>query len=490
MASSRNPSRWPGRAILLGAFVVTGLAGFPEPSEAQLAQRNEQFYYPGSFNWQFLNRYPEAARLFNAFDYGHAVLYETLYTAPELERGDKLEREYQYLTTDLLVRPPRFAIVEEVVEPSYAKLAWRAKMMFDWAHVLHRQIYDIYADPGLSPARRDSLIERVTDYYLTKSDYAFVPVPKSMALMDEQYYSKAFREAHPKFNGLIWAYHWLQVGLYEPFIEGRSPAETKAGVQATVARFWSMLEDAPKRLPAVMPMTSAVAPNFSAAHPRAAIIFDNLHMMHDIISDILQSDTVPSSKKGETIELALDEFLDSTRNVIAMEMWRDMADHMGGVGAMGGPATGIIRPIMVQPAAAGGDSATSHASHGVTPDSASPGAPGGVAPPHAAAGDSSSEVQHRHMMELHHRMMQDSVILQRMMADTTMHRMMMEMAPEMVDHDDAEPHREARPAPPTRAEPARPAPVRRPRPARPAAPPRPKPDSTPAHEGHHPPSGG
>ncbi len=39
--------------------------------------------------------------------------------------------------------------------PSYAKVAWRAKMMFDWAHMLHRQIYDVYADERLTPAERD-----------------------------------------------------------------------------------------------------------------------------------------------------------------------------------------------------------------------------------------------------------------------------------------------------------------------------------------------
>lgn len=31
-------------------------------------RRNEQFYYPGGFNWTVLGTYPEAARLFNAFD--------------------------------------------------------------------------------------------------------------------------------------------------------------------------------------------------------------------------------------------------------------------------------------------------------------------------------------------------------------------------------------------------------------------------------------
>ena len=31
-------------------------------------RRGEQFYYPGDFNWTMLRTYPEAARLFNAFD--------------------------------------------------------------------------------------------------------------------------------------------------------------------------------------------------------------------------------------------------------------------------------------------------------------------------------------------------------------------------------------------------------------------------------------
>jgi hypothetical protein len=269
------------------------------------------------------------------------VLYERLYT----KRGKasrELEKEYRYLTTDLLVRPPRFAVVEEVVVPSYAKLAWRAKMMFDWAHILHRQIYDVYADERLTPEQRDRKIEQLTDYYLSNRKYAFTDKPKSMALMDEQYFSQTFRRTYPKFNGLIWSYHWLQIGLYEPFLEGQTEAERKAGVQATVARFWSMLQDPPTRFPKYMPMTSAIAPKFSAAHPRAAVIFDNLHMMHDIISDILTADTIPHSRKGEMIDEQLDKLQDPTRDVMSMDEWRMMADHMGGVDAMGGPSTGLL----------------------------------------------------------------------------------------------------------------------------------------------------
>ncbi len=324
--------RFTAAAVLLGTSLSAAAAQ---------TQRDEQFYYPGDFNWQFLGKYPEAARLFNAFDYGHAVLYERLYT----KRGKasrELEKEYRYLTTDLLVRPPRFAVAEEVVMPSYVKLAWRAKMMFDWAHILHRQIYDVYADERLTLEQRDREIEQLTDYYLSNRKYAFTDKPKSMALMDEQYFSRTFRKTYPKFNGLIWSYHWLQIGLYEPFIEAQTAAERKAGVQATVARFWSMLEDSPNRFPKYMPMTSAIAPKFSAAHPRAAVIFDNLHMMHDIISDVLTADTIPHNRKDEMIDQQLDKLQDATRDVMSMDEWRMMADRMGGVDAMGGPSTGLL----------------------------------------------------------------------------------------------------------------------------------------------------
>lgn len=324
------------------AFAVRGLMPKVRPvsdttSRAALHARDEQFYYPGSFNWQFLSRYPEAARLFNAFDYGHATLYEHLLTTPPARLSQALDREYRYLTTDLLRRPPRFGVAEVAIEPDYARIAWQAKLMFDWAHVLHRQLYDVYADPTLAAADKDSLIERLTDFYLSRSAYAFTAVPKSMALMEDQWFSRRFRTAEVRFNGLIWAYHWLQVGLYEPFVASGDPAEQRSGVDATVAHFWAML-DRDGQVPRVMPMTAAIAPAFSRQHPRAAVIFDNLHMMHDIISDVLMVDTLSARQKGRIIEQQLSEFRDPTRNVMTMDEWWSMAEMMGGVEEMGGPA--------------------------------------------------------------------------------------------------------------------------------------------------------
>jgi hypothetical protein len=414
MMSLRHPSCRLALGLLAGLALQT-------PAAAQ-DQRDEQFYYPGSFNWKFLNNYPEGARLFNAFDYGHAVLYEKLYTTDGELTAQSLEKEYRYLTTDLLIRPPRLAIAEEAVMPRYAKLAWRAKQMFDWAHVLHRQIYDIYSDHSLTRARQDSLIERATDYYLSRKDYAFLPVPKSMALMDEQYYSQAFRRSYPKFNGLIWAYHWLQVGLYEPFIDARTPGEAKGGVQLALARFWSMLESPPEGFPEVMPMASGVAPKFSAAHPRAAIIFDNLHMMHDIISDILHNDTVPTGGKRKAIYSALDEFQDSTRNVMSMEMWRDMPDHMGGVAAMGGAASGAPPAVPAKKGVGG------NKEHGATLPAE------GQRHEGVTRGDTGARA-HVHedhtsrLMELHKRLLADSAIQRRIMEDHELRELMQSVSP-------------------------------------------------------------
>jgi hypothetical protein len=328
------------RAILTAALAAVMAA----PLAAQEG-RNEQFYLPGGFNWAFLARYNEAGRLFNAFDYGHAVLYERLLaTRDSAAAARTLEREYRFLTTDLLVRPPRFAVAEEAVAPRYARYAWRAKSVFDWAHILHRQIYDAYADERLAEAERDSLIERLTDYYLTNRRLALLPLPKSMALMDAQPYSLAFKRRYEAFNGLIWAYHWLQVGIYDALHTGRTAEDRRANVDWTVQRFRAMIADPPHSMPQVMPMTSAIAPEFTRRHPRAAAIFDNLHMLHDIISDILVSDVVPMNGRRAAIHAALDEFRSAGANVMTDAEWHGMGEAMGGLDAMGGsPVRGAAR---------------------------------------------------------------------------------------------------------------------------------------------------
>lgn len=445
---------------------------------AQWVTTHEQFYLEAPHNWVFRDRYMSADRLFNAFDYGHAILYEKLWTRPGAPASLLEETEYNRLTKQILIRPPRVPLEEAAIEIAYVKLAPEAKQMFEWAHVLHRQMYDVLADERLNDAQKDAEVARLLAYYRTRRDVAFSARPKSMALMQEQPYSLAFRQKYPKFNGLIWAYHWLQVGLYEPLVVGQSVEERQKLVRATVARFWQQIESPPATMPHQMPMTAAVAPVFANRFPEAAIIFDNLHSMHDVISDILANPSVPRDRKRAEILLAARRFRDDTSYVMTADAWRTMTQHMG-LENMGGPSVGFLpelpKPTVTYGAVMTHDDRTGamtgfkygqatggeHAGHTATDTAAKP-----AADVHAghAAPDSSTTTAAGHdsaMMDLHMRMLADPVIRERIKADTAMLRVMRES----IDAMPAE-HREhmrsllpatteAAPATKTKASPAR-----------------------------------
>lgn len=348
--------QWRARALANAlALALVAVVALPRASGAQWVTTFDQFYFPDRTNWAFRNNYPAADRLFNAFDYGHAILYETLYTRPNADPSILEVKEYDFITRKLLVDPPRLPLEEGAIEVAYAKLAPEAKAMFDWAHVLHRQVYDVWADERVPLAEKDMRIAKLLRYYKSRPDLAFSAVPKKMELMEGQYYSRAFRERYPKFNGLIWGYHWLQVGLYEPLVIGRNVDERQTGVLAAVARFRQMLENAPEHMPRLMPMTAAIAPTFSARYPEAAIIFDNLHAMHDVISDILASPKVPTARKRQEILIAAARYRDSSSFAMTRQEWTAMAQMMG-VANMGGPAVHFL-PAFPTPTVARGASA-------------------------------------------------------------------------------------------------------------------------------------
>ncbi len=319
------------------ALAVAWIAILATSASAQGPKYFEQTYMRAEHNWAFRDNYPAADRLFNAFDYGHAILYERLYRNPFDDPARLEQKEYDFITKKLLVRPPRLPLEEAAIEVEYAKLVPEAKQMFDWAHVLHRQVYDVLADDRLSAEQKDARIARILAYYKTRPDLAFSSVPKTMELMEEDYYGRAFRQRYPKFNGLIWAYHWMQVGLYEPLLTGTTASDRRAGVEATTRRFFQMIENAPLHMPRVMPMTPVIAPTFTARYPEVATIFDNLHGMHDVISDILASPKVPHDKKREVILSVARRYRDSTSYVSTRQEWIEMGS-MVGVENMGGPA--------------------------------------------------------------------------------------------------------------------------------------------------------
>ncbi len=333
-----SPCRPPRGATGLLILVAAMAATLPNAAAAQVERVYHPMHLPADHNWTFRAQHPSLDRLFAAFDYGHGILYETLWTRPDAPVALLEQEIYERLTRRILRNPPRMHMPEQSFMPRYARLVPLAKEMFEWAHILHRQSYDILADDRVTD--KDAAMAELLDYYLSSS-LAFSDAPKGMAIMDGQHFSREFRQRYPRFNGLIWAYHWLQMAAYEPLLLHDSPEERQTAMNALLARFWQMLEDPPTKLPSEMPMAPAIAPEFTARFPRFAAIFDNLHMMHDVISDVLVAGQV-TDKRAEIYRQA-DLFRDHEAMAVTREEWIDMA-RAHGLDAQGGPATGIMPP--------------------------------------------------------------------------------------------------------------------------------------------------
>ena len=321
-----------GLTVLFGALVQLS----PAVGMAQGNAYFEQSYLPGMHNYEFNDAFPAASRLFNAFDYGHAILYQALWQSPATAAQDLDGREYNFLTKSLLPHPPRVALDEAAVGPDWALLAPEVLSMFHWAHLLHRQLYDVLAHDVNNSAERNAEVATLVRYYKSRPMLAFSSSPKSMALMEGQPFSRAFRKQNPRFNGLIWSYHWYQMALYDALLKATNHEEQHANVDAVVGRFMQMAQGDVSGLPSLMPMSPAIAPLFSAQFTEASIIFDNLHSLHDVVSDILANPIVPRSQKRRAILQAAKEYRDVTTGVTTVDEWVAMAHGMG-VDAMGGP---------------------------------------------------------------------------------------------------------------------------------------------------------
>ena len=268
-------------------------------------QRDKRFYYRALWNFALRDSLKELDVDFNGIDFGHSNLYENLLltgatNVPAIE--DRARNETLRFIRSRPTLPPN----EEAIAPTYMKLAWRAQNTFDEAHALHRATYDIYV-ADLPAAERDQAIQKVLAYY-QESSYAITAQRLDHRRLDDLPYSKAFRRKFPLFNATIWAYHYLQVAVYDPLSAARDlPAKLQA-VEPILARYHGYLAQPPVDW-TFMPMTAEQSPAFAARYPAIANIFDNLHMLHDTISDILSSPILPTwDEKRAEIYRVLDTY--------------------------------------------------------------------------------------------------------------------------------------------------------------------------------------
>ena len=261
--------------------------------------RDKRFYYRALWNFALREDLAELDSEFNGVDFGHSNLYENLLLTggkdiPAID--DRARKE----TLAFIATKPRLNPNEEAIAPTYMKLAWRAQNTFDEAHALHRATYDIMAS---DEREKDRALKDVLAYY-QESAYAITAKRLDHHRLDQFPYSKTFRQRFPLFNATIWSYHYLQVAVYDPLQAARDLDTKKQAVRPILAAYRRYLEQPPVEW-TFMPLTAELSPVFAARYPEIANIFDNLHMLHDNISDILASESLPTweAKRAEIYRL-------------------------------------------------------------------------------------------------------------------------------------------------------------------------------------------
>ncbi|MFV8249509.1 hypothetical protein [Bdellovibrio bacteriovorus] len=267
--------------FVFGSSSLAAPSWFPLPKEA----------------YKFGQLYPEAQQLLYAFDYGHALVYERLlHNKGQIKNPKEFERQILRDITEILKNPPKVKVDEDDIAPEYVFTFPLMVNAFDWSHMLHQFVLDVLATSEDRGPAMNKRVHEIFSQYKANQYLAITDVCKTMLFMDGHYFSKDFRRTYPSFNLLIWSYHWFQIRLYEALMKPTKQQRDLA-VGQTVDEFWNLISDLPDSAEFdMMPETRKEAPTFFAQFPLISASFDNNHMLHDIVSDILSSAKVPKEK--------------------------------------------------------------------------------------------------------------------------------------------------------------------------------------------------
>ena len=275
------------------------LQAIPDNIPAWMYNKQRNHIYPqrGVYNNAIYNVRDLALDL-NAIAVGHAFAYEDIVTGKAKDLETKTYQKINWV----LKNPPKFMPDEGNISPTFGRKYGVLEQVFEWAHIFHAQTVDVLASSKLTNEEKEAEIEKLYQFYLTKVPYAITGLPMNMGYLDSQPYSKAFRQKYPKVNGLFWGYHWLQGTMYDLLYE-KTLEEQKQAYKQVGKQYHS--QELYRTDRAFMPMFAELSPKFARRFPAISNTFDNLHMLHDMVNDILASDWLSPQQKDEQITRAI-----------------------------------------------------------------------------------------------------------------------------------------------------------------------------------------
>lgn len=261
-------------------------------------RRQEVFPLRRQYNLVTRRRYPKLYRQLSAAPFVHTLPVQLLIDRPA-EARRRASAHDQALSVRIrqhALNPPGLPPSEEVLAPSWPRLAWQVARAMEWTHVLHDQLIDILADDRVT-GKEAALAAAIVDY--NRDPLALTPQALKTSLLSAFPYSHEFHHAYPRCMGIMMSYHWLQGAQYEAMLA--PPERRQAEVEEALEHFQALLDNPP----GYFPLTHKAAPSFHRLVPQAGYIFDNLHMLHHLAQDILITEKVEDKRPELYRALAL-----------------------------------------------------------------------------------------------------------------------------------------------------------------------------------------
>lgn len=282
----------------------------------------------------FEREYPQAYELLHRLERAQGLVFARL----AAERGDMPfagstraasvgDTDLVRLLTTLVAQDGLAEQVAQDAEAGYSVLGERGARIIARGQAFQREVLAVLADPAVTD-RRARLAE-VVARYSTEPETALPSVPKDMDVLYDHPRTFMFRAGHPDLDGFVWAGHWMKLAATEPLTDLVTREDRAAGLDTVVSRYHSKLSRGapPQAFPTQIPLAPAIAPGFIYLSPEAAMIWDNLSLLQEVLADILASPDVEDPRAE--LDGAIDFFLDPELRVTARSDWESMALQHG-----------------------------------------------------------------------------------------------------------------------------------------------------------------
>ena len=278
--------------------------------------------------------HPELYDLMIRIERGHGLMFgglgpegEAVRASPDSLPTFGFELELVERLTSLVSGKGRGDEVAEEAAAGYTVLGSRAAAIIERGNAFYREILGILADRSVT--NRIEQLAAAVERYRSKPDIALPAAPKNMDILYNHAYALDFRTGYTDLDGVIWAGHWLNLAVSEPLTDFSEEERRLAGIDTVTNRYFAKLSygEPPEFFPSELPLAPSIAPGLIFLSPEAAMIWDNLSMLQEVLADVLASPQVGDVRAA--IDESVAYFMDPLNGITDQNTWEIMALRHG-----------------------------------------------------------------------------------------------------------------------------------------------------------------